>query len=210
MSSGERFWTRRLRWRLRGAWQWPTFAALTFLDGVILHLLPPTGRAPDLILGVIVASFGNIVLVGAVAPFLTKRLAAREQRAKEQGATARALPTEVLFDRTATGLLLAGAVGLLAAGLAARPLVVSPTEETEANADIVSRYVAERGSDEVKRNRDTANSIRLSDGYFRTCIALDDRTKAYCLFVDVNSTPHVREDPNPVPNAKFPGGGGSG
>jgi hypothetical protein len=210
MSSGERFWTRRLRWRLRGAWQWPAFAALTFGDGVILHLLPPTRRTPDLILSVIVASFGNIVLVGAVAPFLTKRLAAREQRAKEEGAIARALPTEVLFDRTATGLLLAGAVGLLAAGLAARPLVVSPTEETEANADIVSRYVAERGSDEVKRNRDTANSIRLSDGYFRTCIALDDRTKAYCLFVDVNSTPHVREDPNPVPNALFPGGGGNG
>ncbi len=206
MSSSERFWTRRLRWRLRGAWQWPAFAAVTFADGVILHLLPPTRRTPDLILGVIIASFANTVLVGAVAPFLTKRLAAREQRVKEQGAAARALPREVLFDRTATALLVAGAVGLLVVGLAARPLVVSPTEETEANADIVSRYVAERASEEVKRNRDTANTLRLADGYFRTCIALDDRTRAYCLFVDVNSAPHVREDPNPVPNALFPGG----
>ena len=40
----ERFWTHRLRWRLRGAsWLWPTFAAAVLIDAAILHFLPPVG-----------------------------------------------------------------------------------------------------------------------------------------------------------------------
>ena len=44
----ERFWPTRVRWRLRGAWMWPTFVALTLLDGLVLHLLPPVGTGVDL------------------------------------------------------------------------------------------------------------------------------------------------------------------
>jgi hypothetical protein len=32
---------RRMRWRLRGAWQWPTFLALTVADGVVGVLSSP-------------------------------------------------------------------------------------------------------------------------------------------------------------------------
>jgi hypothetical protein len=31
---------RRLRWRLRGAWQWPAFVVLTVADAVIVARLP--------------------------------------------------------------------------------------------------------------------------------------------------------------------------
>ena len=34
---------RRLRWRLRGAWQWPTFALLTVLDALLVARLPFQG-----------------------------------------------------------------------------------------------------------------------------------------------------------------------
>ena len=206
MGSPDRFWPRRLRWRLRGAWQWPAFALLTVVDGLLLHHLAPVGDAPDVFFGVIVASFGNLFLVGVVAPFIARRLAARE-RAPASGPAYRreseAPPLEVLQDRAATALLVAGAVGLLAAGLAARPLVVSETEATERNAALVSQFVRDHAGAEVKRNRDTANTIRLAEDYFRTCIALDDRTRAYCMFVDINSTPSVRVDPNPAPNPVF-------
>jgi hypothetical protein len=102
-------------------------------------------------------------------------------------------------------------VGLLAAGLAARPLVVSPTEETELNAALVREYTLTRGSPEMRRNLDTANTERLSDGYFRTCIAADDRRRAICVFVDTRRhPPTVVPDPNPAPNARVfgrtPGG----
>lgn len=205
MSTNERFWLRRLRWRLRGAWQWPAFAALTLVDGVIISRLSPTGADVDVFLGVILASFGNLFLVGLVAPWLTRRLLERQRRT--EGATgASGPPSEVLHDRTATALLCAGTVALFVAGLGLQPVIVSETEATEENARVVQSYVEAHGSEEVRRNLGTANTIRLADGYFRTCIALDDRTEAYCLLVDVNQTPaNVTVDPNPVPNSEYPG-----
>lgn len=205
MSSDQRFWTRRLRWRLRGAWQWPTFAALTLVDGLIISRLSPTGADVDLFLGVIVASFGNLVLVGLLAPWLGRRLLERQRRA-EQATGATGPPAEVVHDRTGTALLCAGALALLAAGLALQPLVVSETEETEENARVVQAFVEAHADEEVRRNLETANTIRLGEGFFRTCVARDDRSQAYCLFVDVNEEPpSVREDSNPIPNAEYPG-----
>jgi len=191
----ERFWTSRLRWRFRGAWQWPAFAALTLADAAILHLLPPIGTGIDLFLALILASFGNLFLVGAVAPWLARRLTERQSREVAEGP-----PAEVVHDRTATTLLALGAVGLLAAGLGSRPLVVSETKATEENARLVESYVMRNGSDEVKRNLDSANTRRLSAGYFRTCVALDDKRRAFCMFVDTKRHT-VRPDRDARPNA---------
>jgi hypothetical protein len=205
VSTSERFWTRRLRWRLRGAWQWPTFAVATVVDALIINRLSPTGADVDLFLGVIIASFGNLILVGLIAPWLARRLVAR-QRAGQVTTGVEGPPEEVVHDRTGTTVLCVGAVALLVAGLGLQPVVVSETEATEENAGAVQRYVEANGSEEVRRNLPTANTIRLGEGFFRTCVALDDRTRAYCLLVDVSPDPPlVREDPNPTPNTLLPG-----
>jgi hypothetical protein len=129
------------------------------------------------------------------------------QRRSELATGVTGAPVEVVHDRTGTALLCAGAAALLVSGLALQPVVVSETEATEENARIVQDYVETHGSEEVRRNLGTANTIRLGEGFFRTCIALDDRTQAFCLQVDVNEEPPlVREDPNPVPNDDFEGG----
>jgi hypothetical protein len=201
VSTRERFWASRLRWRLRGAWQWPAFAVLTVADALILHLLPPVSTGIDPFLGLILASFGNLVLVGVVAPWIARRLVERDRRAGPVAASA-PTPPEVVLDRAATALLVLGAAGLVAAGLASRPLVVSETEATEANARLVREYVSRHGSDEVRRNVDTANTIRLAEGYFRTCIALDDRRRASCLFVDTTRET-VTRDRDTTPNARY-------
>ncbi len=46
---------RRLRWRLRGAVLWPTFAVLTVADGVLLHLLPIAGDVIGLVPALLLA-----------------------------------------------------------------------------------------------------------------------------------------------------------
>jgi hypothetical protein len=226
MGSEGRLWARRLRWRLRGGLQWPAFAVLTVGDAVLMHLIPPLASNVDLIPGIIIASFANLFLVGAVAPWLARRIVAERERQREHasagaepvspnGAEAVAgesagTPYEVLLDRAATGLLVAGALGLLAAGLASRPLIVSETEATELNARVVRGYVAGHAKPEIRRNVDAANTIRVADGYFRTCVPADDRRRAWCVFVDTNvNPPDVREDMSATPNDKYLGRGAS-
>ena len=205
-SEGLRFWPRRLHWRLRGAWLLPTFALMTVADAAIMHSLPPSRTGIRLIPALILAAAGNLFLVGVVAPFLTRRLVARAARSTAGGGEAP--PPEVVLDRTASVVLALAAVGLVAAGMASRPLIVSETEDTEANAAAVRDYVLTHGTPEYRRNIDTANTIRLAEGYFRTCVAADDRRRALCLFVDTGSRPpRVRQDASTEPNDRWLGRG---
>lgn len=201
MSSEDRFWTTRLRWRLRGAMQWPAFVVLTLLDGLVLDLLPPVATTGvDFIQGVLIAAFGNLFIVGVLAPFLSRRLAARRLTAD--------LPTvgelDVLQDRLATALLGLGLVATIVSGLANRPLIVSETRATERNAELVREYVGHSGDEQLRRNLETANTIKQGDGYFRTCIASDDRRHFTCLLVDTKKDPpRVRRDPSGESNARL-------
>lgn len=181
--SSPRPWTGRL--------QWPAFAAVTLVEGLVLDALPPAATTGlNFVEGVLIATFGNLVLIGAVAPWLARRIDGREE----------------LRDRTATVLLGLGLLGVIASGLANRPVIVSETEETEQNAELVRDYVVHSGSDELQRNLETANTIRLADGYFRTCIARDDRQRHFCLFVDTRTDPpDVVRDPSAESNTAYRG-----
>ena len=203
MEHSEHLWARRLRWRLRGAWMWPAYAVLTLLDAVILHELPPVSGGVDFVPALILSSFCNLFLMGAVAPWLGKRIARREALGAGNGIPL-AVRVEVLKDRTAAVLLGLATLGLIAAGLAAQPLIVSETRDTERNAELVRDYVVREAPHEIQRNVDTANTVKLEDGYFRTCVNYDDRTRAFCLFVDVDAEPPiVRKDPSTLPNQEF-------
>jgi hypothetical protein len=192
-----------MRWRLRGAWMWPTFAAVTLLDGVLLHELPPVREGVGLIPGILVATFGNLVLIGAIGPWLARRLWKRRPAA-EPGAPAKA-QLEVLSDRVGTGLLVAGVFGIVAAGLAARPVVVVETEERERAAETLRGFVNTHGSDELQRNLDASDTARLADGYYRSCIPDDDRDRWTCFFLDAREEPtELIRDPSALPNRRDP------
>jgi hypothetical protein len=189
----ERFWTHRLRWRLRGAsWLWPAFAAAVVVDAAILHFLPPVGSeqqidAPaglNLVGDAIVAGFTNLFLVAVIAPWLAKRLA---QRPVPEGQPTP--PYELHFGRTAAILMAIAGFGLVVVGLGNRPLIVSETKATETNARLVQNYVLTHGNAEMRRNLETANTARLASNFFRTCIANDHRTRYWCFFVDTKADP---------------------
>src|SRR3954469_11778484 len=78
VSTADRFWTRRLRWRLIGAWRWPLFLVVTVLDAVIVHWLPPNGTVALFVPALVIGSFANLFLIGAVSPWLARRLVARQ------------------------------------------------------------------------------------------------------------------------------------
>jgi hypothetical protein len=196
-----------MRWRMRGAaWLWPAFAAAVFFDAAILHVLPPVGNdqqiaAPvglNLLGDLVLASFTNLFLVVAVAPWLARRLAQRDPTEGEP-----APPYEVILGRTAAILMGVAALGLIVVGLGNRPLIVSETRATEANARTVRDYVFNHGTQEMRRNLETANTARLSSNFFRTCIAADDRMHSFCFFVDTKKDPPtIRRDPDMRSNAE--------
>jgi hypothetical protein len=194
VASAERFWTRRLRWRLLGAWRWPAFAVFTIVDAVLLHTLG-TGVRFNYPSALILASFGNIALL--VAADLVARFAARQRAA--QGIPESHL--EVTIDRGGIALLALGAVGLAASGIATHHVIVSETNATTANARAVETWVDTRGSAEYRRNLETANTAKLANDYFRTCVADDKRQRFLCLFVDTSrKPPQVVRDPSVEPN----------
>ena len=208
----ERFWTHRLRWRLRGvSWLWPAFGAAVAVDAAILHFLPPVGseqqiNAPEglnFVGDLILAGFVNLFLVALIAPWLAKRLSARPVPEGQP-----VPPYELHFGRTAAILMAVGALGLVVVGLGNRPLIVSETQATEANARLVRQWVMNHGSPEMQRNLETANTARLSSNFFRTCIANDHRTRYWCFFVDTKADPpKLTRDTDSRPNSLVAPGG---
>jgi hypothetical protein len=213
VSSGERFWFNRLRWRLRGALQWPAFVLFTLLDGLVIHWLPPSAfDDPDVAFGIIISTFANLFLLGVAAPFLARRLGARRAQATAApaGAPVEPLPEverEVLQDRVAAALLAVGVAATVVSGLANRPFIVSETDAKADNARAVRQFVIQSDDKELQRNLETANTIRPAEGYFRTCIARDDRRHFVCVFVDTKKDPpKLSRDPDGRPNpVAFPG-----
>jgi hypothetical protein len=203
--SSEVFWTRRLRWRLRGALMWPAFAIFTIGDGLLLHFLPPNRTGVRLIPAIIIASFANLFLIGVVSNWIARRLVARERRVHKYERRD-PLPPEVILDRTATILLSLGAIGLLVAGLGNRPVIVSETNATHEAAVRARDYVLAHGTPQAKANLEDANTRRLADGYFRVCVNLNDRARAFCMFVDTTKNTVVR-DPDERPNSVVVGSG---
>ncbi len=202
MKGEERFWPARIRWRLRGATMWPAFIVVTLVDGIILHRLPPVSTGVDIVPGILLATFGNLVLIGVLAPWLAKRTWARRPAA-EPGTPPRA-QLEVLTDRMGTGLLLAGVLGVCRGGSGgaadgglgdrghrAQRRGLSPARNPHPNPELI-------------RNLETANTVRLSEDYFRTCIARDDRERYFCAFIDTSGErPQVTLDRSAESNSNF-------
>lgn len=205
MATREQFWARRLRWRLIGAWRWPLFLALTVADAAIVDVLPPTGRKALFLPALFVCSFANLFLIGAVAPWLARRLAARQGLAGTPPTFPPANHLELLVDKVASITLVVATVGLLAAGLGNRKLVVADTDRLARAGESVKAYVDVHASAEIRRNIDTLNTHPTQeDGFFRMCVAYDQRTKAYCMFVDAKTKPpRVVPDRDSRPNGAY-------
>ncbi len=109
-----------MRWRMRGAWQWPTFFAVTLIDGAVLSALPfyadgPGGFVP----GVLLAGFANLIAVAVLAP-LGGRLVRRRRPD---------LPKLVASNYAGTALVSAILVLLVAGGIAHRPAATAAEQE---------------------------------------------------------------------------------
>jgi hypothetical protein len=194
-----------MRWRLLGAWRWPLFLAVTVLDALVVVWLPPTGARALFVPALVICSFANLFLIGAVAPWLARRTVARQGMAKPPSSTfPPANHVELLTDRIASAVLVLGLLGLVVAGLGNHKVVVAATDRLARGGEAAREFAVIHGPADVRRNARAAdiNSHELQqDGLFRMCIPYDDPTRAYCMYVDASrKPPTVRLDHDSRPN----------
>jgi hypothetical protein len=186
----------RLRWRLRGAWQWPAFAALTVAEGVMLHLLPIAGDSADALGAFLLCGFANLGVVALLAP-----LAGRWLQRRRPG-----LPRSVAADYAGTALMVALFAALLAVGLAHHPAVSAAKDTYRVQLSAVRRYLAHRAPAEYARNIGRESTWKQAPDLFRTCVPGHDPRRDLCLIVDTSGPyPSVVRDPDQQPNSVVAG-----
>jgi hypothetical protein len=184
----------RMRWRMRGAWLWPTFVAVTLLEGLTLHLLPVAGDGSGFVPATLQAGFLNLVMVAVVAPIAGARLRRRRPD----------LPKVVADNHAGTALVLGVFVALLAGGLLHRPEIVELERARVAQSGAVHGYVNAQAEPEYRRNLAAADTWRIEPELFRTCVPGDDAKRPLCLLVDTSqSPPGVEVDPDRQPNKRY-------
>ncbi|MDO8213837.1 hypothetical protein [Conexibacter sp. CPCC 206217] len=182
MDSTERVWSSRLRWRLRGAALAPLLAVLVVVDGLLLARLPISGEGPDLVGGLLLAAFLNLLAVAALAPLggVVLRTARPD------------LPGFVARDRVGIVLVLLLTAGLFTAGLLHRgELRRNAAAQTEALARGRAWIGAQQDAPaEFRRHVDLADVVAIVDGsLYRVCVPrVSDPDRAFCAVVDVVAT----------------------
>ncbi|MFL5957309.1 MAG: hypothetical protein ACJ756_07650 [Solirubrobacterales bacterium] len=185
----ESVWWPRLRWRMRGAWQWPAFGVLTVADAVLIARLPFQADGPDALGAVLLAGFFNLLAVGVAAPLLG--LLVRRRR--------RDLPWVVARDYAGTLLLGLVTAGLVAGGVAHRGAVRAERADRAAMAVSVHDYVVSQAP-RFEAGLASPDIVRLEADHYRTCI-YGPEPRPLCLFVNTDQRPAgVRRDPSREPN----------
>ncbi|MGZ4259679.1 MAG: hypothetical protein ACXVR0_05090 [Solirubrobacteraceae bacterium] len=167
-------WLHRARWRRRGAWLWPAFAALTFADAVVGHMLPPAGDGQTVVSAGLVALVLNLIAV----ILLSRPLGAALRRARGD------LPGIVARDYAGTTVITLVALALLTAGLLHRSTLQSERSTMDDAIKRAQAYIGDRAPAEFRRNLELTDTFVIQEGsIYRTCVPSDDRRRTYCVIV---------------------------
>jgi hypothetical protein len=190
---------RRLRWRLRGAWLWPTFLVVTVLEMLLLHWLPLSGERTGLMAALLLAACLNliaVVLVGGLGG------AALRRRRRD-------LPKVVADDYAGTAGLVLVAVVFVAVGLAHRPQTAAEHQAFGEQSLAAQRWIEANGDLFERAHVGAATTLRIDADLYRTCFPTLQPRRWLCLIVDTAvSPPRVKPDPNHESNTSMNPRGG--
>ena len=170
-------WLARVRWRWRGAWLWPTFAALTVADGVIGHELPPIGDTQTFVAAVLLGCALN--LIGVI--LLRRPLGALLRRARGD------LPRQVAGDYAGTGVVVMVSVVLLVWGLANRSSIIADRNALRDAAARAQAWIGGEAPAEFRRNVAQITTVTIEAGrVYRSCVASVNGRRTFCVIVRRN------------------------
>jgi len=192
---------RRARWRLSGALLWPAFAVATVADAAIMHWLPIAGEGTGWVPALLLAGCLNVAavaLLGGLGGFALRRLRP-------------GLPKVIADDRAGTAALGLLAATYVVAGNVHAPELDAQRDAFSAQSLAVRRWVDAHGDRFARAHVPLADSIRIEEDLYRTCVPRPDPRRYECLIVDTSlSPPRVKRDANRESNASLNGRRGFG
>lgn len=190
---------RRLRWRMRGAWQWPLFVAITIGDAALLHWLPLAGDGTGWVPALLLAGCVNLIaiaLLGSLGGW-----ALRRRRTD--------LPKVVADDYAGVAVLAMVTAVFASVGLVHRPQIADDRAAFADQSEASRRYVQAFGDAYARAHVDRSTTLTLEPDLFRTCVPGEDPRRWLCMIIDTTRDPPlVKRDPNRESNESLnrPGG----
>ncbi|HET9074351.1 MAG TPA: hypothetical protein VFN48_07210 [Solirubrobacteraceae bacterium] len=167
----------RLRWRLSGAWMWPTLLVLTVVDAAVGHWLPSVGNGESLVFAWLEATVLMVLAMAILAPplsFLLRRVR-------------RDLPRPVARNYAGTIGVLGVSVWLVIAGVMHRQTI---TQDRHAILDATQRAEAWIGDHAPPAYMAHLRVIDIVDiqapRLYRACVPDVTFTHSYCVVVDTS------------------------
>ncbi|MEO8967460.1 MAG: hypothetical protein ABI355_07635 [Solirubrobacteraceae bacterium] len=164
----------RLRWRLRGAWLWPTFVVVTVLDGVIIHARPPAGTAQNLAGGIVIAMTINVIAVLLFSQLLGRLI--RRRRTD--------LPIEVARNYGGTAAISLITAIVLGAGLAHHTALVAEQHTLREVIVRAEAFIGDHAPAPFRAMASHTDTYTIQPGQiYRTCVPDRTVTRTYCVIV---------------------------
>jgi hypothetical protein len=173
----------RLRWRLRGAWMWPSFVCLALVDGVLESWRPISGDHGSPLLGVVqgwILSLLGIAILSAPLGWVVRRVRAD-------------MPKLVARDYAGAAICLTVTSVLLAAGIAHHPVAVADQNALEDAGATAAAYIGDHAPQRFNSDlRDLSAYPVQPPEVYRICAHAvtgpkgSPRPSWYCVSVDLS------------------------
>jgi hypothetical protein len=163
-----------MRWRLRGAWLWPSFVVLTFADAAVIHGLPLAGTRASWVsgwlLGAVLSLIGIVAfanLVGRVVRWLRPDM-----------------PKLVARNYAGALITLAVTLGLLAGGLVHQRVINSDNFAFQDATARAEAYIGDHAPQAFQADLRRLDTVPVAPNIYRTCASDVTRTYYYCVVVN--------------------------
>jgi hypothetical protein len=177
-------WLVRVRWRLLGAWMWPSFLVLAAVDGVIGHLLPAAGTGESVLGGIVLGLVLNLLCIVALGPLLGRALRSRR----------RDLPAAIARNYAATTCIVLVTAGFAVLGALHHSEIVRDRASLHDAAVRAAAWIGDHAPPRFRAGAGSLDSyVLLAGSVYRECASAGGgriggqtggRAEYYCVVVD--------------------------
>jgi hypothetical protein len=164
----------RLRWRLSGAWLWPSFFVLTLADAAIVHDLPLSGDTESLVGAWLLGAIFSLMAIA----FLGGLLGRGVRRLRPD------MPKAVARNYAGALVTFAVTLALLGGGIAHHPVIVADRAALEDAVARAAAYIGDHAPAEFQDHLRALVTYPVQEPLiYRSCVPNLAGDRQYCVVV---------------------------